>query len=586
MLDKLRSALQLKRKNDLRNDGNRLKRELERKSLDPKHRLHIVFVMNQVGIWGGVKIVFEQADRLIEKGFRVTIISRHPFPEWFPLQAQYIQIPYGLDLGQGIPTCDLIVATYYDHIYECVQTGIAPVVYFEQGDKHLFEPEKLEEEQLQFIQKQLDRADRVLTVSHQVSNLLKDMYNCDSTVIHNGIDSQIFKLSGHILKRERPYILMMGNEQIAFKGIHDVWKAYLHSPAIQANYDLIWITPVKPQFSPQEKPWISEIYVNPTQQEIADLYRGAAAFVSGSHYESFSLPVIEAMACGCPVVSTRNQGVLEYAVEGSNILLAEIGDPESLSKQLTWLLENPLPRENQIVKGLETAARFSWKAVLPQVEMYYKEVAGYDPVPVNSLDEWNILLHEKDFLNEEEHRRFIKRLLHSNKDKIELVSVYSLIENHSFGRWETAAVRKQPGSRMSVDKVYSLARNIKSPESDHDAAIGWLAQGMPEEAYRLWQRLINTNDSSPEQQGVYTKWLILCLIELERDEDALHMLNRALPKYPDYTDLYYLYALVLTLLGKGSEAAPVIGIAKLVGDAAHYPEFFLNSSALLKKLQQ
>ncbi|MFC9778617.1 glycosyltransferase [Paenibacillus chitinolyticus] len=585
MLQKLRSELQYKRMEEL-NAGAHRKRRLHGKEMEPGEKVHIVFVMNQVGIWGGVKIVFEQANRLIEKGFRITILSRHPFPEWFPLQAEYIQIPYGLDLGQEIPLCDLIVATYYDHIYECVQTGIAPVVYFEQGDKHLFEPEKLEEEQVQFIQKQLDRADRILTVSHQVSSLLKDLYNCDSTVIHNGIDSDIFKLSDHILKRDRPYILMMGNEQIAFKGIQDVWKAYLHSPAIQANYDLIWITPVKPQFLPQEKPWISEIYVNPTQQEIAELYRGAAVFVSGSHYESFSLPVIEAMACGCPVVSTRNQGVLEYSVEGSNILLAKIGDPESLSKQLTWLLENPLLRESQIVKGLETAARFSWEAILPQVEMYYKQAAGYDPVPLNTLDEWNILLQKKDFMTEEEHERFIKRLLHSSKDKIELVSVYSLIENHSFGRWETAAVRKQPGSRVSVDKVYSLARNTISPESDHDAAIGLLAQGKPDEAYHLWQRLINTNDSSPEQQGIYIKWLILCLIELERDEDALQMLNRALPKYPDYTDLYYLYALVLTLLGKGSEAAPVIGIAKLVGDAAHYPEFFLNSSALLKNLQQ
>ncbi|SEG61751.1 glycosyltransferase [Paenibacillus sp. UNC499MF] len=585
MLQKLRSDLQYKRMQDVKAETCP-KRPLQAKQMSPKHRLHIVFVMNQVGIWGGVKIVFEQANRLMEKGFRITIISRHPFPEWFPLQAEYIQLPYALDLGQGIPLCDLIVATYYDHIFECVQTGIAPVVYFEQGDKHLFEPEKLEEEQSLFIQKQLNYADRILTVSNQAHNLLRDLYHCDSTVIHNGIDSHTFNPEGSVPDRKRPYLLMMGNEQIAFKGIHDVWEAYLKSAAIKEHYDLIWITPVEPQFSIKDKAWITEVHVNPTQQEIAELYRGASVFVSGSHYESFSLPVIEAMASGCPVVSTRNRGVLEYAAEGSNILLAEIGDPESLSKQLTYLLENPLLREKQIVKGLETAARFSWNAVLPQIENYYKESAGCDPVPVNSLDEWDILIQEKDFVNEEEFGRFIKRLLHSSKDKIELVSVYSLIENHSFGRWETAAVRKQPGNRMSVDRAYILARSAISPESDHDTAIGVLAQGMPEEAYRLWQRLINTNHASPDQQGIYTKWLILCLIELERDDDALQILNRTLPKHPDYTDLYYLYALVLTLLGKGSEAGPVIGLAKLVGDAAHYPEFFLNSSALLKNLQQ
>ncbi|MFS0836301.1 glycosyltransferase family 4 protein [Paenibacillus sp. 1P03SA] len=444
MLQKLRSDLQYKRVENIKAETCP-KRSLQAKQMSPKHRLHIVFVMNQVGIWGGVKIVFEQANRLIEKGFRITILSRHPFPEWFPLQAEYIQIPYGLDLGQGIPLCDLIVATYYDHIYECVQTGIAPVVYFEQGDKHLFEPEKLEEEQSLFIQKQLNYADRILTVSNQAHKLLNDLYHCDSTVIHNGIDSATFTPEGSIPDRKRPYLLMMGNEQIAFKGIHDVWEAYLLSSTIRANYDLIWITPVEPQPSIKEKAWITEVYVNPTQQEIAELYRGAALFVSGSHYESFSLPVIEAMACGCPVVSTRNQGVLEYAEEGTNILLAEIRDPESLSVQLTYLLENPLLREKQIVKGLETAARFSWNAVLPQVENYYKEAAGCDPIPVNSLDEWDILLQEKDFVTEEEFGRFIKRLLHSSKDKVELVSVYSLIENHSFGRWETAAVRRATG---------------------------------------------------------------------------------------------------------------------------------------------
>lgn len=84
----------------------------------------------------------------------MTIVAHYVKPAWFPIEADYIQVPFDLELTKGIPDCDLIVATYWDHIQPCIETGIAPVVYFEQGDFHLFDYEKMNQTLKNYIQKQ------------------------------------------------------------------------------------------------------------------------------------------------------------------------------------------------------------------------------------------------------------------------------------------------------------------------------------------------------------------------------------------------------------------------------------------------
>jgi glycosyltransferase involved in cell wall biosynthesis len=128
---------------------------------------------------------------------------------------------------------------------------------------------------------------------------------------------------------------------------------------------------------------VDKVFVNPSQQQIAELYKGAELYVSASHYESFSLPVLEAMACGCPVVTTKNKGVLEYAGDNFNVVFTKIGDYHDISKKILKVLTNNKLKKKLIVNGQSTAKKFDWDNITSLLLKLYKDVAQYEVSKTN-----------------------------------------------------------------------------------------------------------------------------------------------------------------------------------------------------------
>lgn len=94
-------------------------------------------------------------------------------------------------------------------------------------------------------------------------------------------------------------------------------------------------------------------------EDLPSLYRGAALFAFPSLYEGFGLPVLEAMACGVPVVCSAASSLPEVA--GDAALLVDPLDVDALSKAMDQALQDDALQQAMIERGLTQAARFTWE---------------------------------------------------------------------------------------------------------------------------------------------------------------------------------------------------------------------------------
>lgn len=107
------------------------------------------------------------------------------------------------------------------------------------------------------------------------------------------------------------------------------------------------------------------------EEDLKYLYSMATVFVMPSLYEGFGLPILEAMGCGCPVVTSRRGSLGEVAGDAAYYIDPE--NIENIAKGIKDVFSNKKLRMNLIEKGIQQAKRFSWqKTALETVKVYEK----------------------------------------------------------------------------------------------------------------------------------------------------------------------------------------------------------------------
>ena len=203
------------------------------------------------------------------------------------------------------------------------------------------------------------RANHVLVVSERTRHDVIDLYGVSAdkvTVTPNGVDPAFTPGA-----QGGGYLLFVGGIQAR----KDPLAALEAAKAV--GLPLVVAGPEKdPALARTLEAGGADLRGYVTKGELADLYRGAAALLMPSHYEGFGLPVVEAMACGTPVVIAHDEAMREVA--GDAGVYADDGD-------LAAAVERALAdRARLSTAGITRAAQFSWAETARRTVDVYRQV--------------------------------------------------------------------------------------------------------------------------------------------------------------------------------------------------------------------
>lgn len=162
------------------------------------------------------------------------------------------------------------------------------------------------------------------------------------------------------------YILGIGSADPR-KNISTLIQAYAHLPDdLKATYQLIivWTHPLMADNLMRQVEDLGmreHVYFlkHVPDEDLVMLYNCASAFVFPSLEEGFGLPLLEAMACGTPVVAADNSSIPEIVQDAA--ILVEARDPQKIAQGIRKILSDAEIKTELTCKGLKRAADFSWR---------------------------------------------------------------------------------------------------------------------------------------------------------------------------------------------------------------------------------
>jgi L-malate glycosyltransferase len=366
-------------------------------------KLRITFVLPFVNITGGIKILFEHANRLAERGHTVCLVYpgklfhgdnfeitnsswqwrwiKAPFrqlkywffvsllhkteADWFPIDRRVV-LQRTPDLSaRYIPTADIVIATANETV-DWVATYPA-----EKGVKlYLAQDYEVWARPAKYVDKTFSHTDmHLITIGSWQKKLFEEKFGrVVEAIIHDGVDTQRFRpAASDAHKEHKSTRVLLSYHHLEYKGIPD--GLYAIEEAKKAGYSIQTVMFGVHNLK-SNVPGDIEYHQNLQEDELPYLYRSCDIFLWPTHREGFGLPPMEAMACGVPVVGTDAGAMPDYMKDGVTGYMVAIKQPKLLAEKLIRLLAEPELRQKMGRAAAAEMKKWDWDKQTEKLEQY------------------------------------------------------------------------------------------------------------------------------------------------------------------------------------------------------------------------
>lgn len=353
--------------------------------------MRISFILPSLSrrISGGEKVVFEYANYMANRNDEVVIyymvdkcLSKYPiphiiainigrmvaarYPVWFKL-SDNIRVK-GVYRADQVAAADVVVATAVrtSFFVDTLREECGKKAYFIQD----FENWSFTDDD---VYKSYELGMFNIVISRWLKNIVEDKSGKHAFYVSNGIDDRFFFTVNSSEKRE--------SHTLAFHYRSEPGKGAMYAievvKKLKSRYNDLKVYVIGRENCPETLPTWCKYIQNASMQEVANINNMVSVFLCTSISEGFGLPGLEAMACGCALVTTAYLGAMEYAIHEKNSLIAPVGDIDTLVDSVSRLFDNDVLRSNiskeASVTGKEHSLRNSARKFRNVIEKIYEK---------------------------------------------------------------------------------------------------------------------------------------------------------------------------------------------------------------------
>jgi glycosyltransferase involved in cell wall biosynthesis len=319
--------------------------------------MKVVIPVGALHVGGGCKVLVETANALAEKGHDTEIVIPENAEVAYNVHCKLTRVP--TLSKEYIPYGDIVLPNFYTTFLPAYEAWPKQCVRFSLGFEPYWVPDK--ENALWTYTQDVP----VISISHWLNKQIYQHTGKNGRVVNLGVDPDIFYppvKKPRVYKDGRKVIMYIArnpNSAYKLKGYDDFvqslnlvkryysGKAIVHMVCTEVDLKI---------------PGIPQRNFRPTtSQQMAQLYRSADLFVSTSWFEGFSIPPLEAMACGTPVVTTNSGGILDFCEHLRSAFITKPKDPKSIGKGILTALTHQKLSQRLSREGLKSARQLTKK---------------------------------------------------------------------------------------------------------------------------------------------------------------------------------------------------------------------------------